>query len=136
MLGADDVIATRMEIVDGRYTGNIEYYAYAEEKARAIRALAEERGYDLEASFAYSDSVTDVPMLEAVGHPHAVNPDKELRRVAADAGLADPGLHQARRAAQPAPAAPARPWPRSPSAASSRSAGCCGPSARRRRLGA
>jgi HAD superfamily hydrolase (TIGR01490 family) len=86
MLGADEVIATQLEIVDGKYTGTIEYYAYAEEKARAIMALAQERGYDLEASFAYSDSVTDVPMLEAVGHPHAVNPDKELRRVAADRG--------------------------------------------------
>ncbi len=86
MLGADDVIATQLEIVDGKYTGTIEYYAYAEEKARAIRALADERGYDLERSFAYSDSVTDVPMLEAVGHPHAVNPDKELRRIAADRG--------------------------------------------------
>ena len=82
MLGADDVIATQLEIVDGKYTGEIEYYAYAEEKARAIRALAEERGYDLEGSFAYSDSITDVHMLEVVGHPHAVNPDRELRKVA------------------------------------------------------
>jgi HAD superfamily hydrolase (TIGR01490 family) len=86
MLGADDVIATQLEIVDGRYTGTIDYYAYAEEKARAITALAAERGYDLEGCFAYSDSITDLPMLEAVGHPHAVNPDKELRRIAADRG--------------------------------------------------
>ncbi|MEP9362569.1 HAD family hydrolase [Nocardioides sp. CN2-186] len=86
MLGADRVIATRMEIVDGAYSGNIEYYAYAEEKARAIRELAEAEGYDLEGSYAYSDSVTDVPMLEAVGHSHAVNPDKELRRAAAAHG--------------------------------------------------
>jgi HAD superfamily hydrolase (TIGR01490 family) len=83
MLGADRVIATRMEIVDGRYSGEIEYYAYAEEKARAVRELAAERGYDLEESYAYSDSVTDVPMLEAVGHAFAVNPDKELRKAAA-----------------------------------------------------
>jgi HAD superfamily hydrolase (TIGR01490 family) len=82
MLGADRVVATRMEIKDGKYTGEIEYYAYGEEKANAIRALAEEVGYDLDHSFAYSDSVTDVPMLEAVGHPHAVNPDKELRKQA------------------------------------------------------
>jgi HAD superfamily hydrolase (TIGR01490 family) len=86
MLGADRVIATRMVIEDGKYTGDIEYYAYAEEKARAIEELAREVGYDLEASFAYSDSVTDVPMLEAIGHPHAVNPDRELRRVAASKG--------------------------------------------------
>ncbi|MEQ6900900.1 HAD family hydrolase [Nocardioides sp. YIM 152588] len=82
LLGANEVVATRLEIEDGRYTGGIEYYAFAEEKATAIRALAERRGYDLEASYGYSDSVTDVPMLEAVGHPHAVNPDKELRKVA------------------------------------------------------
>ncbi|MBZ5739099.1 HAD family hydrolase [Nocardioides mangrovi] len=86
MLGADHVIATRMEIVDGRYSGTIEYYAYAEEKARAIRELAEERGYDLAECFGYSDSVTDVPMLEAVGHPYAVNPDRDLRRAAGEHG--------------------------------------------------
>jgi HAD superfamily hydrolase (TIGR01490 family) len=82
MLGADRVIATRMEIVDGKYTGNIDYYAYAEEKARAIEHLAETVGYDLGECFAYSDSVTDVHMLEVVGHPFAVNPDRELRRIA------------------------------------------------------
>jgi len=86
MLGADHVVATRMEIEDGRYTGGIEYYAYAEEKARAVEDLAARRDYDLAASYAYSDSVTDLPMLEAVGHPHAVNPDKELRRAAAERG--------------------------------------------------
>lgn len=86
MLGADHVIATRMEIAEGRYTGGIEYYAYAEEKARAIEELAAVRGYELEDCYAYSDSVTDVPMLEAVGHAHAVNPDKELRRTATERG--------------------------------------------------
>jgi len=82
LLGADRVIATRMEIVDGKYTGNIDYYAYAEEKARAITELAETTGYDLSACYAYSDSITDVHMLRVVGHPFAVNPDKELRQVA------------------------------------------------------
>lgn len=82
MLGADHVVATRMGVADGHYTGEIVYYAYAQEKANAIRALAEERGYDLGACYAYSDSATDVPMLEAVGHAYAVNPDKELRRTA------------------------------------------------------
>jgi HAD superfamily hydrolase (TIGR01490 family) len=82
MLGADIVVASRLEVVDGKYTGAIDYYAYAEEKARAIVELAEERGYDLAQSYAYSDSVTDLPMLEAVGHSHAVNPDKELRKAA------------------------------------------------------
>ncbi|MBC2962331.1 HAD family hydrolase [Nocardioides deserti] len=86
MLGADHVVATRLEIVEGRYTGEIEYYAYAEEKAVAVRQLAEERGYDLAECYAYSDSITDVPMLEAVGHPYAVNPDRDLRKVAATNG--------------------------------------------------
>ncbi len=86
MLGADRVVATRLEIADGRYTGEIEHYVYAEEKANSIRALADSLGYDLGACYAYSDSVTDVPMLETVGHPHAVNPDKELRRIAASRG--------------------------------------------------
>ncbi|MBM9461143.1 HAD-IB family hydrolase [Nocardioides sp. zg-536] len=82
LLGADRVVATRLAVDDGHYTGEIEYYAYAEEKARAIRDLAASEGYDLEQCWAYSDSITDVPMLEAVGHPYAVNPDKELRREA------------------------------------------------------
>ncbi|PVG82414.1 HAD-IB family hydrolase [Nocardioides gansuensis] len=86
MLGADRVVATRMEIVDGHYTGDIEYYAYAQEKARAIEDLARTVGYDLGQCYAYSDSITDVHMLEVVGHPHAVNPDKELRRVALERG--------------------------------------------------
>jgi HAD superfamily hydrolase (TIGR01490 family) len=86
LLGADDFVATRLEIVDGKYTGQIEYYAFAEEKARAIEALATERGYDLADCYAYSDSITDSPMLRAVGHPYAVNPDKELRNLANETG--------------------------------------------------
>jgi HAD superfamily hydrolase (TIGR01490 family) len=86
MLGADRVIATLMAVEDGKYTGEIDYYAYAETKAEAIRDLAEREGYDLGRSYAYSDSVTDVHMLETVGNPHAVNPDKELRRIAASRG--------------------------------------------------
>jgi HAD superfamily hydrolase (TIGR01490 family) len=86
MLGADRVIATRMVQEDGRYTGEIEFYAYAANKATAIRELAEQEGYDLEASYAYSDSSTDIAMLEAVGHPYAVNPDKMLRKVAIERG--------------------------------------------------
>jgi len=82
MLGADRVVATRMVVEDGRYSGEIEYYAYGENKAAAVRDVAEQEGYDLTGSYAYSDSVTDLPMLEAVGHPHAVNPDRGLRREA------------------------------------------------------
>ena len=82
MLGADRVIATRLEVVDGKYTGEIDYYAYGKTKAEAIRGLAESEGYHLEHCYAYSDSITDVPMLEAVGHAFAVNPDRDLRKVA------------------------------------------------------
>ena len=84
LLGADTVVATRMEGEDGCYTGEIETYVYAEQKAVEILELAERRGYDLDACYAYSDSITDVPMLEAVGHPFVVNPDKELRRTATE----------------------------------------------------
>ena len=82
LLGADHVIATRLKIEDGRYTGEIDYYAYAENKAAAIRELAETEGYDLADCYAYSDSSTDLPLLEAVGHPSAVNPDRALRKEA------------------------------------------------------
>jgi len=84
MLGADRVIATRMVQQDGRYTGEIEFYAYSANKAAAMIELAEQEGYDLAASYAYSDSSTDIPMLEAVGHPYAVNPDRALRKEATD----------------------------------------------------
>lgn len=84
MLGVDHVIATTLVADEGRYTGDVEFYAYGPNKAVAMKDLAEQRGYDLAASYAYSDSETDVPMLEAVGHPFAVNPDKALRRLAQD----------------------------------------------------
>ena len=86
MVGADDVVATKMIIEDGRYTGEIGFYAYGPYKAEAMRALAEQHGWDLADCYAYSDSFTDLPMLEAVGHPVAVNPDKALRRVAVERG--------------------------------------------------
>jgi HAD superfamily hydrolase (TIGR01490 family) len=82
MLGVDHVIATTLVAEDGRFTGDVEFYAYGPNKAAAMQDLARERGYDLSESYAYSDSETDVPMLEAVGHPFAVNPDKVLRRLA------------------------------------------------------
>lgn len=86
MLGADHMVATRMVVEDGLYTGEIGYYVYGPAKADAIRELAAVRGYELAESFAYSDSVTDLPMLEIVGHPNAVNPDRGLRKVAVDRG--------------------------------------------------
>ncbi|KNE80673.1 inhibition of morphological differentiation protein [Streptomyces fradiae] len=86
LLGADRAVATRMVVEDGCYTGEVEYYAYGPAKAEAIARLAESEGYDLARCHAYSDSITDIPMLEAVGHPHAVNPDRGLRREAVARG--------------------------------------------------
>lgn len=81
-LGADLAIGTEAKVIDGRYSGELVRYSYGPGKAVAVRELAEERGIDLAASYAYSDSVTDLPMLELVGHPVAVNPDRPLLRVA------------------------------------------------------
>jgi len=85
-LGADIAVGTQLAIDDGKYTGEILFYAYGEAKADAVRDLAQERGYNLSACYAYTDSVTDLPMLDAVGHPTAVNPDSELRRIASERG--------------------------------------------------
>jgi len=82
-LGVDDVIATRAQLDDqGRYTGELLFYAYGPHKADAIREMAVREAIDLASSYAYSDSITDLPMLELVGHPVVVNPDRELARVA------------------------------------------------------
>jgi HAD superfamily hydrolase (TIGR01490 family) len=86
LLGVESVIATRMRIANGHYTGEMECYAYGEEKAVQVRRLAAERGYSLADCYAYSDSVTDLPLLEIVGHPRVVNPDRALRRIAAIRG--------------------------------------------------
>jgi HAD superfamily hydrolase (TIGR01490 family) len=82
-LGVDEAIATRAELDEhGRYTGRTERYCYGPEKVVAITEVAERDGIVLAASYGYSDSATDVPMLEAVGHPVVVNPDRELLRYA------------------------------------------------------
>jgi phosphoserine phosphatase len=83
-LGVDLAIGTQVAVEDGHFTGDILFYAYGEGKAVAMRDIAAERGYDLAASYAYTDSHTDLPMLEVVGHPVAVNPDAELRRIATE----------------------------------------------------
>ena len=81
--GVSGVIATRAQVgPDNRYTGELEFYAYGQQKADAIRALADRDDIDLLGCYAYTDSITDVPMLEAVGNPVVVNPDRELRHVA------------------------------------------------------
>jgi HAD superfamily hydrolase (TIGR01490 family) len=82
-LGVDEALATRAELDEhGRYTGRTERYCYGPEKVVAMAEAAERDGIDLAASYAYSDSATDLPMLEAVGHPVVVNPDRELQRAA------------------------------------------------------
>jgi HAD superfamily hydrolase (TIGR01490 family) len=85
-LGFEGAIASRAEVHDGVYTGRLERRLYGEAKADAVRELAAEQGIDLATSTAYSDSSSDVPFLEAVGHPVAVNPDRPLRRLAGDRG--------------------------------------------------
>ena len=85
-LGATHAMATRMVVEDGRYTGEIAFYCYGEGKVEAIRQLAAREGYALEHCYAYSDSITDLPMLGAVGHPTVVNPDRALRKEASARG--------------------------------------------------
>jgi HAD superfamily hydrolase (TIGR01490 family) len=85
-LGFDGAIGSTCEVVDGVYTGRSLRAAHGEGKAEAVRQLAAEEGLDLDASTAYSDSYSDVPFLEAVGHPVAANPDKKLRRIAHERG--------------------------------------------------
>lgn len=87
LLGVDEAIATRAELdEEGRYSGRTERYVYAEEKVAAITEAAERDGLDLDHCWAYSDSATDIPMLAAVGHPVAVNPDREMARAARERG--------------------------------------------------
>nr|BFF01650.1 HAD-IB family hydrolase [Streptoalloteichus tenebrarius] len=86
MVGATDSVGTRMVVESGRYTGEVDFYCSGEGKAEVVRKLAAERGYDLADCHAYSDSIADLPLLEAVGHPTAVNPDRGLRKVAVQRG--------------------------------------------------
>lgn len=81
-LGAEEAIASQAAVNSGRYTGHLLSYTYGPQKAEVIRQIAERDGLDLPNSWAYSDSATDLPMLEAVGNPVAVNPDRALRRIA------------------------------------------------------
>ncbi len=86
-LGVDHAIGTRARVDDdGLYTGELDFYAYGPYKVEAMKQLARDAGLDLSESYAYSDSVTDAPMLETVGHPVAVNPDRDLARLAAERG--------------------------------------------------
>lgn len=85
-LGVGHVVATELEAVDGVFTGNLPFFCKGAQKAQAIVDLTTAKGYDLKNSYAYSDSITDLPMLEAVGHPVAINPDRNLRKAALDRG--------------------------------------------------
>ncbi len=87
ILGFDGGIGQVSEVVDGRFTGrDADVFTYRDGKAERIRTLAAREGIDLSASWAYSDSESDLPMLRLVGHPVAVNPDRELERVAEEEG--------------------------------------------------
>jgi len=87
VLSFDGGIGSRSEVLDGVYTGREGgLFTYREGKAQAIRELAAAEGFDLAECYAYSDSESDLPMLRAVGHPVAVNPDSTLARVAREEG--------------------------------------------------
>jgi HAD superfamily hydrolase (TIGR01490 family) len=96
-VGFDGAVGSTCEVVDGVYTGRVLRAAHGEGKAAAVRELAAAEALDLATSTAYSDSHTDLPFLEAVGHPIAANPDRELRRIARARGW--PVVEFARRAA-------------------------------------
>lgn len=85
LLGITGAISSIAEIdEEGKFTGNMLFFAQGENKAVAVRELCERRGIDLADCYAYSDSETDVPMLQVVGHAFAVNPDRQLAKVAHD----------------------------------------------------
>jgi HAD superfamily hydrolase (TIGR01490 family) len=87
VLVLDGGLGMRSEVRDGVYTGKaVGPFTYREGKAEAIRELAAREGIDLTESYAYSDSESDLPMMRAVGHPVAVNPDRVLERVAREEG--------------------------------------------------
>jgi HAD superfamily hydrolase (TIGR01490 family) len=87
VLGMDGGIGTSYEIDDGAFTGRFDGpFVYGPGKVEAMRAFAAEHGIDLAESYAYSDSLSDLPMLRAVGHPVAVNPDPALAEIAREEG--------------------------------------------------
>ena len=95
-LGMTGAIATEAEIVNGVYTGRLtSAFCYGMGKVERVQDLAAREGYDLRLSYAYSDSSSDLPLLDLVGHPVAVNPDRELRRIARARNW--PTVHFARR---------------------------------------
>ena len=82
-LNMTGALGTRGEVINGLYSGRVlEGAMHGKKKATSLITLAEQKGYDLEKSFAYSDSINDLPMLISVGNPHIVNPNKELTLIA------------------------------------------------------
>ena len=87
VLAFDGGLGSRSEIVDGRYTGRpAGPFNYREGKVVSMQELSGREAIDLSASYAYSDSESDLPMLRAVGNAVVVNPDAQLRRIAAEEG--------------------------------------------------
>jgi HAD superfamily hydrolase (TIGR01490 family) len=87
VLGMEAGIGTRYEVADGAFTGRFEGpFVYGPGKVEAMETFAAEHGIDLETSYAYSDSLSDLPMLRAVGNPVAVNPDPPLAQIAREEG--------------------------------------------------
>ena len=93
-LGFAGAIASRAEVRDGVYTGRLEKRLFGPAKAEALQELAAAESLDLSSSTAYSDSHSDIPFLEAVGRPVAVNPDRELRRFAEERGWPIERFHE------------------------------------------
>jgi len=82
-LGMSGALGTQTAVINGRYKAELNGPAlHGSQKAEVVRRLAHTFRYDLKRSFAYSDSINDLPMLVSVGRPHAVNPEKELARIA------------------------------------------------------
>jgi HAD superfamily hydrolase (TIGR01490 family) len=90
-LGLDGAIASRAETRDGKFTGRVDTFLHGQAKADAVRSYAAAHDIDLSASSAYTDSRSDIQLLEAVGHPYAVNPDRALAMAASARGW--PVLH-------------------------------------------
>lgn len=81
----DIMVSHELEVVDGRFTGRrVGLHPYAENKAKLAQQLATEHGFDMSCSYAYGNHHTDVHKLELFGHPVAVNPDRQLRRIATE----------------------------------------------------
>jgi HAD superfamily hydrolase (TIGR01490 family) len=100
-LGLTGALGTVAEIRDGVYTGHlVGDMLHGPAKEVAVKALAAAEGFDLTDCWAYSDSVNDLPMLGAVGHPCAVNPDSALRRYARTNGWAIQDFRTGRKAAK------------------------------------